>query len=134
MTIMFQYKYDKNLLIEKNLSWGMLKYGLCSYFALAYANQNEEYNRFFAVMEYDEDLEKEYLVHILVVGKGVLIDSEGEWVDWRDAVGDIADIQYMTLRTREINKDSLIELIKKDIGFNTSLYQLIEEFVSEAYA
>lgn len=130
---MFEISFDENLEIGKKLKWSVLKYGFCSYFALAYANKYPSYDRFLAVMEYDDFLEKEYVVHFLVIDENVFIDAYGTYDDWEKSVNDITDIEFMDLRTKEVSKEFVIEMIKQDMGFDEELYDTIRNFVNEAY-
>lgn len=125
--------FNENLKIGGGLSLGMLKYGLCSYFSLAYANKHHS-ERFLAIMEYDDELEKEYLVHFLVVNKqNLFIDAEGVYTNWEDSVKDMTDIEYMDLRTMEVNKDFIMNMIIEDMGFDDKIYEIIKSFVNNTY-
>ncbi|MCY8577535.1 hypothetical protein MOD24_16955 [Bacillus haynesii] len=125
--------FNENLKISEDLSWGMLKYGLCSYFTLAYVNKYHS-ERFLAIMEYDDELEKEYLVHFLVVNEqNIFIDAEGTYSKWRDAVKDMTDIEFMDLRTKEVNKDFITKMIEEDMGFDDEIYEPIKNFVNNTY-
>lgn len=126
------FKFDENVRINESLTWGMLKYGFCSYFSLAYTSKYPS-KEFLAVMEYDEDLEKEYLVHFLVIDDDRFIDAEGTYKNWKMAVKDITDIAFMTLRTREVDKDFVMEMIEEDMGYEEGIYRAIHDFVHRQY-
>lgn len=133
MKVMFKKFFDENLDIGNGITWSALKYGLCSYFALAYSNKHPKYNRFLAIMEYDQELKKEYLVHYLITGNNVLIDAYGTYKSWRDSISDMTDIEYMSLLVKEVNRAKVIESIEKDMGFSKEMYKVIQNFVNAAY-
>jgi hypothetical protein len=130
---MFNIPFNEDLKIGEGLRWSSLKYGLCSYFALAYSNKYPSYNHFLAVMEYDEEVEKEYLVHFLVLKENKLIDAYGTWTNWEASVRDITDIKFMELTTKEVDKEFVLEVIEEDVGYDEKLYHTIKKFVDNAY-
>lgn len=126
--------FNEELRIGENLYWSMLKYGLCSYFALVYAKKYALTKKtFLAIMEYDEELEKEYLVHILIKSDDNLIDAYGSYNNWQDSVKDITDIEFMELRTKEVSKEFILKTIEDDMGFDQKLYDTILDFVKKTY-
>jgi len=125
--------FNQNVIINEELSWGMLKYGLCSYFSLAYANKYPS-ERFLAIIEYDEEVEKEYLVHFLVVDElNIFVDAEGTYSDWRGSIKDMTDVEFMNLRTKEVDKSFVMQTIEEEIGFDNAWYKSIEKFVDTMY-
>lgn len=127
-------QYDANLYIGDELRWGTLKYGLCSYFALAYAKTHPAVTSFLAIREYDEDMQKEYLVHYLVVQPdGSFLDAEGRYSKWDTSIEEMTDVSFMELRQSIVNKSDIETCIEEDMGFDTELFQTICHFVQEHY-
>lgn len=125
--------FDENLEITKDLPWSILKYGLCSYFTLAYANKYSDYQRFLAVMEYDEEIKKEYLVHFLIISGDKFIDAYGTYNNWKESVKDMTDVGFMELTAKEVDNKFVVQIIEEDMGFDKDLYNKIENFVNTAY-
>lgn len=126
--------FDESFEIKDGLVWGTLKYGLCSYFALAYATKYPGNPSFLAIKEYDEEMEKEYLVHYLVIQQdGSFRDAEGVYNDWDDSVREMTDIEFMELRTAVVDKEAVRACIEEDMGFDTALFQTICDVVQEQY-
>lgn len=128
--------FNEKLEVFDGIQWGSLKYGLCSYFALAYQEIFPDFNEFFVVREYDEDLEKHYLVHVLAKRGDLLVDAEGSYSvdEWELSTKEIVDIEHMQLDTIILKKADIVSLIEEDFGwFNTEFYDEIKSFVSEVY-
>lgn len=125
--------FDEKLRIDECLTWGMLKYGLCSYFVLAYVKKYPILNRFLAIMEYDSELEKEYLVHFLVISDDYFIDAEEKYVNWENSIKQMTDVEFMEFRIKIVNESFVRKLIEKDMGFDEQLFKLICNFVNKAY-
>lgn len=132
---MIKTKVEVNdeLHIGCDLTWSSLKYGLCGYFSLAWQEKYPLYDKFLAVMEYDEELEQEYLVHFLVIYNDMYLDAYGVYASWREAVNDITDIEFMNLSVREVSKGDIIKMIEEDMSFNDNIYSIISDFVSKVY-
>lgn len=125
--------FDESIRIDDSMTWGMLKYGLCSYFALAYASKYPS-EKILAVMEYDDELESEYLVHFLVIADdGSFIDAEGTYKEWNEAVKDITDIEFMVLRPKEVDQDFVMRSIEEDMGYEEDRFSVIRDFVHVQY-
>lgn len=127
-------KYDPNLKLDNELPWSILKYGLCSYFALAYAKAFPAQKPLLVITEYDRELELEYLVHVLVqTDAGTFIDAENEYNSWRESVAEMTDIEFMELGTKEQSTEQIRALIEHDIGYDPDTAHTINEFVRENY-
>lgn len=128
----FEIFENKKLSETSELTWNVLKYGFCSYFALAYAELNNA-NSFLLVQEYDEDLENFYLVHFYAIENEGLVDAYGVYDNWRSGVNEIVDIEYMELRTKVVTKTDVVKTIEHDMGFDENLYNEILTFVKNNY-
>lgn len=107
----------------------MLKYGLCSYFALAY-NETHPTAKIIVIMEYDSFVNKSYLVHMVVeIPSGKYLDSMGTYDTLTDSTNDITDIEFMTLSHKEETPKNVRTLIELDIGFDQILYENIKTYV-----
>lgn len=111
----------------------ILKYGYCSYFALAYVEKHPTVKQLFAVMEYDPDLDAHYLVHILFQFNDQLADAHGIYTSWQESIADITDIEFMDLSINPIDQDAIRRLIEIDLGFDDELYNDIRSFVETNY-
>lgn len=127
--------YDKDLRISGGLWWGILKYGLCSYFSLAYASKYPGTGRFLAIMEHDAELENDYLVHFLNIDekRHLFQDAEGTYTEWRDSVSEMTDNEFMDLFVMEVDKAYVLKLIEEDLGYDEEMYKTIEKFVHKVY-
>lgn len=127
------FHFDEEYRIDESMTWGMLKYGFCSYFVLAYTAKYPS-EKVMAVMEYDEELKKEYLVHFLVITDNYsFVDAEGAYTDWSESVKNMTDVEFMTLRAREVGKEFVMHSIEEDMGYDDSTYKVIYDFVHRKY-
>jgi len=125
--------FDEKYKIDGTLDWGTLKYGLCSYFAMAYAEKYKS-KRFLAILEDDEEMGKKYLVHFLVIlENGDFLDAEKSYTSWKESVEEMTDIEYMDLVTEMVNISYIKKAIDHDLGYDESLYRMIQRFVNEVY-
>lgn len=126
--------FDEKLKIGDHLIWNTLKYGYCSYFALAYQQKYPRYTQFLAIMEYDEEVEKEYLVHFLIIDGKEYVDAFGRYTKWYESVKEMVDIEFMDLRTYVVENGFIKGLIEEDFGrIDTVVYNDIKAFVDLVY-
>lgn len=122
------HKYQKTV---DNFS---LKYGLCSYFSLAYVDLFGPHT-YIMIMEIDPDTLQEYLVHVVLQKDKTYIDSLGEYASVSQSIREISDIEHMDLVSKTATKDQLINQIVTDFqSFNYELYDTIRTYVRNEYS
>lgn len=128
--------FNENLEVFDGIEWGSLKYGICSYFALAYQEVFPDFDEFLIIKEYDKELENNYLIHVLAKRGKTLVDAENyyELEDWKKSVEEMIDVQFMELNTVVVKKEELLEIMNEDFGLvNKDLFNKTKLFISKTY-
>lgn len=138
----FTCYYDKDEWVSERdgMTWGSLKYGYCSYFALAYG-EIAGIDEFYRLDEYDEDMDSWYFVHYVVkLADGRYLDALGEYEMSKDpgkkfseTMDDFTDGEFMEITSVVIDRNEIIERIEEDMGFDEDTYQRVLKFIRANY-
>lgn len=138
----FRDDYDANAWVSErdSITWGSLKYGFCSYFALAYG-ELAGIDEFYRIDEYDEDMETYYFVHyVLKLDGGRYLDALGEYVmsdvsgkEFSETMDEFTDGAFMETRHVRVDRDEIVARIDEDMGFDEDTYLRVVKFVGERY-
>lgn len=138
----FTCDYDQDAWVSERdaISWESLKFGFCSYFALAYG-ELAGIDEFYRLDEYDDDMETYYFVHyVLKLDGGRYLDALGEYVmsdvsgkEFSETMDEFTDGAFMETRHVRVNRDEIVARIDEDMGFDADTYQRVVEFIRGNY-